>query len=56
MIDDVGGLFGELMSWLVMIQVDGHVDGDSETTTNVIKSRYEFQVISLKGQIKNAVP
>ncbi len=56
MIDDVGDLFCELMSRLVMIQVDGHVDGDSETTTNVIKSRYEFQVISLKGQMKNALP
>jgi hypothetical protein len=36
-IDDVADLFLELMSRLVMIQVGGLVDGDSETTTDAIK-------------------
>jgi len=38
--DDVGELFDESDQRLVKIQVDGHVDGDFETTTDAIKSRY----------------
>jgi|688.fasta_scaffold192456_2 hypothetical protein len=37
MIDDVGDLFRELKLRFLKIQVGGHVDGDSETTTNTIK-------------------
>ena len=33
MLDDVGELLDESKSRLLKIQVDGHVDGDSETTT-----------------------
>jgi hypothetical protein len=33
MLDDISELFDELKSRLVQIQVDGHVDGDSETST-----------------------
>ena len=33
MVDDVGELFDELV-WIVKIQIDGPVDGDSETTTD----------------------
>ena len=45
MLDDVGELFDEWMPRLVKIQVDGHVEGDSETTTGRIKNRNQFQVI-----------
>ena len=45
MLDDVGELFNESQSGLVKIQVDGHVDGDSETTTETLKNRNQFQVI-----------
>jgi hypothetical protein len=33
MLDDVGELLDESEQRIVKIQVDGHVDGDSETTT-----------------------
>jgi flagellar motor protein MotB len=33
MLDDVGELLDESKPRLLKIQVDGHVDGDSETTT-----------------------
>ena len=38
-IDDVGDLFRELKLRFLKIQVGGHVDGDSETTTDTIKKR-----------------
>jgi hypothetical protein len=47
MLDDVGELLDE--SGLVKIQVDGHVDGDSETTTGTINNRNKFQVNKVKG-------
>ena len=49
MLDDVGELFDESMPRLVKIQVDGHVDGDSETTTGTIKNRNQFQVNKVKS-------
>ena len=45
MLDDVGELFDEWKPRLVKFQVDGHVEGDSETTTGTIKNRNQFQVI-----------
>ncbi len=48
MLDDVGELFDESKPQLVKIQVDGHVDGDSETTTGILKNTNEFQVNKVK--------
>ena len=49
MLDDVGELFDEWKPRLDpscgKIQVDGHVKGDSETTTGTIKNSNQFQVI-----------
>jgi hypothetical protein len=45
MLDDVGELFDEWMPRLVKIQVDGHFEGDSKTTTGRIMNRNQFQVI-----------
>ena len=45
MLDDVGELLDESEQRLVKIQVDGHVEGDSETATGTIKNRNQFQVI-----------
>ena len=61
MVDNVGDgrqcwRFRELMSRLLKIQIAGHVDGDSESTTDAIKRRNLCQVIVLKGEIENALP
>jgi hypothetical protein len=47
--DDVGELFDESDQRLVKIQVDGHVDGDSETTTGTINNKNQFQVNKVKS-------
>ena len=49
MLDDVGDLLDESKPRLLKIQVDGHVDGDSETTTETIKNRNQFQAIKVKS-------
>jgi hypothetical protein len=49
MLDDVDELFDESKSRLVKIQVDGHVDGDSETTTGTINNKNQFQVNKVKS-------
>ena len=57
MLDDVGELLDESKSRLLKIQVDGHVDGDSETTTGT--NRNKFQVNKVKGErlkVKNCLP
>jgi hypothetical protein len=41
--DDVGELFDESDQRLVKIQVDGHVDGDFETTTGTINTKISFR-------------
>jgi hypothetical protein len=48
MIDDVGDLFRKLKLLFLKIQVGGHADGDSETTTDAINKRNSFEVINLK--------
>ena len=55
MLDDVGELFDESKPQLVKIQVDGLVDGDSETTTGIIKNRNKFQVNKVKGERRKRV-
>ena len=52
MLDDIGELLDESEQRIVKIQVDGHVDGDSETTTGTIKNTNEFQVNKVKGESK----
>jgi hypothetical protein len=47
--DDVGELFDESDQRLVKIQVDGHVDGDFETTTGTINNKNQFQVNKVKS-------
>ena len=42
MLDDVGELLDESKSRLVKIQVDGHVDGDSETTTETNQRKQKW--------------
>ena len=42
MLDDVGELFDESEQWLLKIQVDGHVDGDSETTTETNQRKQKW--------------
>ncbi len=49
LLDDIGDLFDASKSRLVKIQVDGHVDGDSETITETIKNRNQFQAIKVKS-------
>ena len=59
MLDDIGELLDESEQRIVKIQVDGHVDGDSETTTGIIKNRNKFQVNKVKGErlkVKNCLP
>ena len=41
--DDVGELFDESDQRIVKIQVDGHVDGDFETTTGIINTKISFR-------------
>ena len=49
MLDDVGELLDESEQQLLKIQVDGHVDGDSETTTGTINNKNQFQVNKVKS-------
>ena len=59
MLDDVVELLDESEQRIVKIQVDGHVDGDSETTTGIIKNINKFQVNKVKGErlkVKNCLP
>jgi hypothetical protein len=43
MIDDVGNLFRKLKLPFLKIQVGGHADGDSETTTDAIEKKINFR-------------
>jgi hypothetical protein len=43
MLDDFGELLDESEPQLVKIQVDGHVDGDSETTTGTKTTEISFR-------------
>jgi hypothetical protein len=43
MLDDVGELLDESEQRLWKIQVDGHVDGDSETTTGTKTTEMSFR-------------